>query len=101
MAKENHNERKNAGEVAISLGAEEQKGAYCNLAAIHHSQSEFVFDFIFVQGNQGQVVSRVITNPQHAKALLTALEENIGKYEAQHGRIAPPTQPAQKPVIKH
>lgn len=95
------NQNPGPGEVAISVEPDVEKGAYCNLASIHHSAAEFVFDFIFVLGNRGQVVSRVITSPQHAKALLAALDENIKKYEASHGPISPAQAPAQNPVIAH
>jgi len=88
-------------EIGISIEPEIEKGAYCNLASIHHSQAEFVLDFIFVMGNSGNVASRVITNPQHAKALLAALGENVGKYEARYGEIIPAQQPSATPIIAH
>jgi hypothetical protein len=34
-----------------------------------------------------QLKSRIIITPEHAKRLLTALEDNIEKYEAANGRI--------------
>ncbi|MDP4665376.1 MAG: DUF3467 domain-containing protein, partial [Flavobacteriaceae bacterium] len=34
-----------------------------------------------------KVKSRVIITPQHAKRLMRALNENIKKYESQHGVI--------------
>ena len=57
------------------------KGVYSNLAVIKHTDNEFVFDFIFTDSSQGHLVSRVITNPTHAKLLLKALQENVKKYE--------------------
>ena len=84
---------KKTGEVHISAPADKAAGAYCNVAAIRHSQSEFVLDFVFRLGKEGHLVSRVITNPRHAKALLAALQENIEKYEAKFGALAPESQP--------
>ncbi len=36
------------------------------------------------------VVSRVITSPQHAKALLRSLAENVARYEETFGPIPEP-----------
>jgi hypothetical protein len=36
---------------------------------------------------KAKVKSRIIITPEHAKRLLTALEDNIEKYEAANGRI--------------
>ena len=36
---------------------------------------------------QANVKSRIIITPEHAKKLLFALQENIGKYEQQFGKI--------------
>ncbi len=60
---------------------------YCNVASIVHTENEFVFDFHFQLGNKTNLVSRVITNPKHAKAFLIALEENMEKYESHFGTI--------------
>lgn len=80
-------------EIQIKLDEETAKGAYANLAVITHNENEFIFDFIFAHPTQGSVVSRVITSPGHAKQLLGALNENLGKYEAVFGKIREPKQP--------
>jgi hypothetical protein len=88
-----HEHEKKTGEVKIHVGPDKITGEYCNMAAIHHSRNEFIMDFIFRMGDEGHVVSRVITNPEHAKALLLALEENLGRYEAKFGGLAPEPHP--------
>jgi len=57
------------------------QGTYSNLAVISHSSSEFILDFVrIVPGvRKGNVKSRVIMTPEHAKRLLFALQENIVK----------------------
>ncbi len=87
--------------VKIEINAKDVKGEYCNMAGIHHSESEFVLDFAFVMGNQGKMVSRVITNPQHAKAIALALSDNIKKYEDQYGEIKAASQSINKPLNLH
>lgn len=65
------------------------KGAYANMVQISHTKEEVIFDFINVIPPQGQLVSRVVTSPGHAKRILAALQDNIKKYEAGFGPIAP------------
>jgi hypothetical protein len=66
--------------------------AYSNFALITHSPSEFVLDFaqIMPQVPHARVVARVVTTPVHAKLLLRALAENVGRFETQFGVITPP-----------
>jgi hypothetical protein len=37
--------------------------------------------------------ARIVMSPQHAKALMKALQENLAQYEAQMGLIPEPSQP--------
>ncbi|MFH0866491.1 MAG: DUF3467 domain-containing protein [Bacteroidota bacterium] len=76
-------------QINIELPEDVAEGVYSNLAIITHSNSEFVIDFIKMLPGiaKAKVKSRIILTPQHAKRLLTALKENIAKYEAAHGNI--------------
>ncbi len=76
-------------ELKINLPPELADGTYANLAIIAHSSDEFVIDFIRVvpQVQSPKVQSRVILTPNNAKKLLSALQENIRKYEQQYGKI--------------
>ncbi len=75
-------------EFKLELDRDTAVGRYANLAVIAHTRNEFVFDFAFVYPRQQPLVtSRVITSPQHAKALLKSLEDNIRRYEARFGEI--------------
>jgi hypothetical protein len=73
----------------IELSEEISEGSYSNLAIINHSPSEFVLDFIQMMPGvpKAKVKSRIILTPQHAKRLMKALDENITKFEGQHGEI--------------
>ncbi len=73
----------------IQLDDEVAQGRYSNLVMLNHTETEFVFDFIYVQPQQpkAKVHSRTITSPRHAKQLLRALTENIKKYEDRFGTI--------------
>ncbi|NUQ81227.1 MAG: DUF3467 domain-containing protein [Bacteroidetes bacterium] len=82
----------------IELGEKEAEGIYSNLAIISHSPAEFVIDFTRVVPGvpKAKVYSRIIMTPSHAKMLLNALRENIGKYEQVFGDI--PVHGAPDPV---
>ncbi|MBQ8101051.1 MAG: DUF3467 domain-containing protein [Paludibacteraceae bacterium] len=75
--------------LQINLSPEVAEGTYANLAIIAHSSSEFVLDFVRTMPGvkQANVKSRIILTPEHAKRLLFALQDNVGKYEQQFGKI--------------
>ena len=79
----------NQGQLNIELSEEIADGIYSNLAIITHSNSEFVVDFITVMPGtpKAKVKSRILLTPQHAKRLMKAMNDNIKKYEQQHGAI--------------
>ena len=76
-------------QINIELSEEMAEGVYANLAMIAHSHSEFVVDFIRLMPGvpKAKVKSRVIITPEHAKRLLSALQDNIRKYEDTFGKI--------------
>lgn len=79
----------NQDNINIQLNEMVAAGAYCNLALVNHSPSEFVLDFIQLMPGvqQASVRSRVILAPLHAKRVLNALQQNIQSYEQQFGEI--------------
>ncbi len=83
------NQQAPENQINIELSEEIAEGVYANLAMIAHSNSEFVIDFIRLMPGvpKAKVKSRVIITPEHAKRLLTALKENIRKYEDSFGPI--------------
>ncbi|MEZ4920241.1 MAG: DUF3467 domain-containing protein [Saprospiraceae bacterium] len=80
--------------INIEISEEISEGIYSNLAIISHSNAEFVIDFIRMMPNvpKAKVKSRIVITPQHAKRLLSALKDNVLKYEQQFGRIDEPDQ---------
>ena len=82
-------EEKKQDGLNIELSEEVAEGTYSNIAIINHSPSEFVVGFIQMMPGvpKAKVKSRIILTPQHAKRLMKALNENISKFEAQHGEI--------------
>ena len=82
-------EQNQDGKLNIELSEEVADGVYSNLVIISHSNTEFVLDFVKVMPGmpKAKVKSRVLMTPQHAKRLKKALEDNISKFEGQHGDI--------------
>lgn len=76
-------------QLQVHLDEEVAQGMYVNMAMVNHSETEFTFDFIFVQPQQpkARVRSRVITSPKHAKRFLLALQDNLARYEQRFGNI--------------
>jgi len=93
-------EEQNENQLNIELSEEIAEGIYSNLAIITHSSSEFVLDFIRVMPGvpKAKVKSRIILTPEHAKRLLTALEDNLEKFENINGRIKIQTDPSGFPM---
>ncbi|MEQ8243198.1 MULTISPECIES: DUF3467 domain-containing protein [Fulvivirga] len=89
MADEQKDKKVNANQINIELSEDVAEGVYANLAMIAHSNSEFVIDFIRLMPGvpKAKVKSRIVITPEHAKRLLTALNENIQKYEDTFGPI--------------
>ena len=75
--------------VNIEIGDKEWEGVYSNFVIITHSTSEFVLDFarMLPGAQKAKVFSRIIMTPQHAKALLSTLEQNVKRFEGEHGEI--------------
>ncbi|TGD81380.1 DUF3467 domain-containing protein [Hymenobacter wooponensis] len=75
--------------ISIELSEEVAEGQYANLAMIAHSSSEFVIDFIRLMPGlpKAKVKARIVITPEHAKRLLTALSENLERFEKAYGTI--------------
>ena len=76
-------------EFKLEVDKEIARGRYANMAILTHTKDEFVLDFALAYPGQPPLVNnRVITSPQHAKALLRSLEDNIRRYEARFGSLS-------------
>ena len=76
-------------QLQIQLDDDVANGQYINMALVNHTETEFTIDFIYVQPQQpkAKVRARIITNPKHMKRLLSAMQDNLGKFEAKFGTI--------------
>ena len=82
-------------QIQIKIDDSLASGVYSNMAMIHHNDSEFVLDFLYVQPQQprASVRARVITSPRHVKRLLKVLQDQLAHYETHHGTVEPSKPP--------
>ncbi len=76
-------------QVQIEVDETTAQGIYVNMAIVSHTETEFVFDFVFIQPQapKAKVRSRIVTSPSHAKRFLAALQDNLHRYEEKCGDI--------------
>jgi hypothetical protein len=74
-------------QIQIKTKDDDLKGNYSNMMQVLHTKEEFILDFFLVSPPSGVLSSRIIMSPGHLKRLITALQENIGKYEEKFGKI--------------
>lgn len=82
------------GQIQIKASDEVLKGQYSNMANILHTKEEFVLDFMNVFPPTGTLNARVIVSPGHFKRMVTAMTENLKKYEGQFGNVEPSEAPS-------
>lgn len=92
MSKE---EQKKQVQIQVKIDEDIAQGVYANMAMIHHSDAEFTIDFVYTQPQApaAKVRSRIITSPRHLKRLISALQDNLAKYEAKFGTVDMAEQP--------
>jgi hypothetical protein len=85
---ENKNDAKPM-QLEVQMDEASAQGVYANLAGVTHSETEFIFDFLFLQPNQpkAKLRARIISSPVHTKRFLQAMQENIKRYEERFGVI--------------
>lgn len=75
-------------QVQVKASDEMLAGKYANVMQVLHTKEEFVLDFLNVFPPSGSLNARVIVSPAHVKRMVSALAENLKKYEDQFGAVA-------------
>ena len=86
---ENKQEQGKSMQLQVEMDDVTAQGIYSNLAGVTHSETEFIFDFLFLQPSQpkAKLRARIISSPVHTKRLMAALVENIKRYEERFGVV--------------
>lgn len=80
-------------QIQIRARDEELRGAYSNFMEVKHSKEEFCLDFLNIFPPIGALTARVITSPGHLKRMISALVDNLDKYESSFGSVSPAPEP--------
>ena len=80
--------------IPVNVSPDDAKGVYSNASEIKHSKEEFCLDFFTIFPPAGALVARVIISPGHVKRMISALRDNLDKYERKFG----PVQEADPPI---
>jgi len=80
-------------EIKVNFPPHLQAGAYSNNMLVTFTKEEFLMDFMMVTPPIGTVTSRVIISPGHMKRIISALQDNVKKYEARFGTIQAAEEP--------
>jgi hypothetical protein len=80
-------------EVKVTFPDNLKGGVYSNFMLVTHTKEEFVLDFMMVTSSVSAVTARVITSPGHLKRMISALTENLKKYETKFGKLVEAEEP--------
>lgn len=80
-------------EIKIKLQDQQIGGVYANALQITHTKEEFILDFLMIAPPTGTVNARIITSPGHMKRIISAMGENVKKYEGKFGKIRQADEP--------
>jgi hypothetical protein len=94
MNQQQNNQEGQNKQIQIKASDEKMKGEYSNLMQMTHTNEEFVLDFLNVFPPTGTLNSRVIVSPGHFKRMISAMKENLKKYEEKFGEIPVSESPA-------
>ena len=85
-------------QVKIAFPEKLRGGVYANNMFASHTREEFILDFMMITPPVGSVTSRIVISPGHMKRMVSALKENLDKYEAKFGKLTEAADP-NKPQI--
>jgi len=80
-------------QIQIHFPEQLKGGVYSNSMVVSHTKEEFILDFMMIAPPAGTVTARVILSPGHMKRIISALQDNVKKYEEKHGKITEAEEP--------
>jgi len=86
-------EQKKPQEITVIFPEQLRGGVYCNNMVVAHTKEEFIMDFMMVAPPVGAVTARVVISPGHMKRVISALQDNLKKYEDRFGKITAAEEP--------
>ena len=76
-------------QVQIEIDPATANGVFVNFAMVNHTDSEFTLDLLYLhpEAPKATVRARAILTPKHMKRLVSAMQENLGRYETMFGVV--------------
>ena len=68
--------------IEVMMPLEAITGKYSNYLRISHMPTEFILDFCMLEGTHAHSVSRIIISSINIKNFVTAIKENMARYES-------------------
>ncbi|OGY43225.1 MAG: hypothetical protein A3B89_01040 [Candidatus Buchananbacteria bacterium RIFCSPHIGHO2_02_FULL_40_13] len=62
-------------------------GEYANAMQVAHTKDEVLLTFFNIVSPSGRVCAKIITSPGHLKRMITALNDNLKRYEEKFGIV--------------
>ncbi len=75
-------------DLQIDTRDELARGRYSNNMMVTHTREEFIMEWLLTAPSGNHLVSRVIVSPGHMKRILSALADNLQKFERSFGEVA-------------
>ena len=79
--------KKKSKQIQIKANEEMSQGRYSNSMFIAHGPEEFIIDWLLNSPTGAHLVSRIIVTPGHVKRIISALSDNLKRYEEKFGEI--------------
>jgi hypothetical protein len=79
--------QKKSEQIQIKANEEMSQGRYSNSMFIAHGPEEFIIDWLLNSPTGAHLVSRIIVTPGHVKRIISALKDNLKRYEEKFGEI--------------
>lgn len=71
-------------------------GEYANGMQVAHTKEEFLITFLNIVPPSGRVTGKIISSPGHIKRMISALTDNLKKYEEKFGPVETAESPKDK-----
>jgi len=82
------NDKKSSSQkIQIQANEETSLGRFSNSMFIAHGPEEFIIDWLLNSPTGAHLVSRIIVSPGHIKRIISALADNLKRYEEKYGEI--------------
>ncbi len=74
-------------QIQVITGDDMSRGRYSNNLFVSHTPEEFCLDWMLSAPNGIHMVARIMVSPGHIKRVLSALQDNLERFESKFGEI--------------